>query len=136
MCNVADVAHDSNCMTGSLFRILFFCVKRQTQNLQSIFGVRILSTMMPQPRFFITTLITFASRRALVVPRSTTRMSSTLTSLPPFGDPDFGLTKTLPGRNLSQAVQAVEKRTQESRIWCPHNYRYEGNHAYEDWCRS
>ena len=65
--------------------------------------------MVPQPRFFVTTLIAFASRRAFVVPRITTRMASTtLTSLPPFGNPDFGLTKTLPGRNLKQAVQAVE----------------------------
>jgi uncharacterized protein (DUF302 family) len=63
---------------------------------------------MTQPRFFITPLIAFASRRAIVVPRSTTKMFATSTSLPPFGNPNFGLTKTLSGRNLRQAVLAVE----------------------------
>jgi hypothetical protein len=64
---------------------------------------------MTPPRILFTPLIAFASRRALVVPRSTSRMFDTMsTSLPPFGNPHFGLTKTLPGRNLSQAVQAVE----------------------------
>jgi hypothetical protein len=66
---------------------------------------------MTHPRFLLTPFLAFASRQPLYFRQtSTTRMSSstTSTSLPPFGNPDFGLTKTLPGRNLSQAVQAVE----------------------------
>jgi hypothetical protein len=63
---------------------------------------------MTQPRVFMTPLSAFASRRTLVVPRSTTQMFATSASLPPFGNPNFGLTKTLLGRNLRQAVPAVE----------------------------